>query len=142
MEMQPADPGARRRALVLVIVGIAVGALLIWAFDRGTPALQRWLTEDRQATRARIQVSLVVFALFVVVPPVAFGVYMWSIGNRVRRHGRFPPPGLTMIAATPVLTGDAAQRRAAILQMLGAFIAAAWLALAVVLWRLAVTLAR
>ena len=137
MDLQPADPRAQRRALILLIAGLVVGVLLIWGLERYTPALRRWITEDPAAAPARLRTAIAIFALVVVVPPIAFGGYFWWIGVRIRRSGRYPPPGLAMIADTGVLTGDAAIRRAAILQAFGAIIAAVALGAAVVLWRMA-----
>lgn len=118
-EIQPADPGTRRRAL------LAAGAIAIagWA---AYFALQDWLARLPRSDPARMRESLecaLVWGSWAAMLPVAvLAAWLWVYGARVRRAGRFPPPGAKVLRDTPVLLGDAARLRGMVLKVLAAFL--------------------
>lgn len=141
VEVQPADPRARRLALLLVVLGFGVGALLLWGLNAGSPAVARWLKEDPTAIVTRARMLLVALAFVLAGPPVAAGVYLWRFGTRVVRASRFPPPGARLVQDMLVLTGDAARNRGRIAQGAGLALVLAGSAMALLLWRLAASIA-
>jgi hypothetical protein len=140
-EVQPADPGARRLALVLVVLGFVVGALLLWALNAGGPAIARWLREDPAAMVMRARMLLLAVAIVMAGPPIAAGAYLWSFGTRVVRSNRFPPPGARLVQDMLVLNGDVARSRGRIAQGAGLVLVLAGSTMAVLLWRLAGSIA-
>lgn len=136
-EVQPADPRARRVALLVLAAGFVAGVALLWALEAGRPAVARWLREDPARTAARARLLLAGLALATSGPALAAGVYLWRLGSRIVTAERFPPPGLRMVQDTMVLTGDAARTRGRIFQALGLVLFVAGSALALLLWRLA-----
>jgi hypothetical protein len=74
-------------------------------------------------------------AAFVFMLPLAgAALHLWSLGARVVRAARFPPPGLAVVRDTPVLTGEKAVVRGRLLRglalVIGGSVAAVPLALA------------
>jgi hypothetical protein len=113
-EFQPADPDARRRALVAVVV-IAVAAMC------GYFVLEDWLAgvKQRPPAQAREALSnaLEWGSWSVALPLMVLGAQLWRWGRRVRESQRFPPPGAKLARVTPVRTGAAARTRARALQI-------------------------
>jgi hypothetical protein len=110
-EVRTADPALRRQAVLLVVLGTVIGALLILAFERYRTPLRDWLLSEpgEQVRRVRLVVSLT--AVLLSAPLVTFAAYLWSFGAKVVRAGVFPPPGYRVIRDTPVIAGPAAVLR-------------------------------
>ena len=133
-QIQPADPVARRRAVVLLVaVGIA-GALLIGAAGHYRDGLRDWILADPQAAVGRIRMLLQVTIVLTVAPLIAFGVYALRLGRRVHRDDRFPPVGQRVVRATRIVGGAAAQAYATRLERIGAVSIGVGALLAIVLW--------
>ncbi len=124
--MEARIDSARRRAVWTVVVGTAIGAVLI--------ALARHVAPSPSAAQAPFIVAAV--GVLAVVPVLIFAVYLWRLGDRARLSGQFPPPGTATLATAPPLVGLAARRRAGLAQAFAVFLGACAVALAVVLWRL------
>ncbi len=137
VEVQSADAGARRTALVVMALAFVGGGLLLWALDAGRPAVARWLKEDPAQTAARARLLLVGLAVVTSGPALAAGAYLWRLGGRILTAERFPPPGLRMVQEAIVLTGPAARTRGRIFQAFGAALFVAGCAIALLLWQLA-----
>ncbi|MGH8251106.1 MAG: hypothetical protein ACREVI_10505 [Steroidobacteraceae bacterium] len=114
-EIQRADPVLRRRALIAAVAIAAVG----WA---AFFVLQAWLVDIRDAdladAREKLEQGLVWGSWAVALPVAMLAVYLWQLGARVLRAGRYPLPGASVIRDTPVLAGREARRRGIVLQAL------------------------
>jgi hypothetical protein len=112
--IQRADPGARRRALLLAV---AIGAAGWAAFF----VLQEWLadlqTKDPAIAREALEDAMIWGTWAATLPVLVFATWLWLLGARVRRAERYPPPGAKVIRDTPVLTGREARSRGALLQV-------------------------
>jgi hypothetical protein len=115
----------QRRAVWIVVIGAALGAVLI-AVARG--ALPRISPDQAPLVLAAV-------AVLAVVPLVGMAVYLWRLGARALLTAQFPPPGTTAVKPTPSLVGVAARRRARLAQAFSVLLGASAVALAVVLWR-------
>ena len=109
-EVRRADPSARRQAVLLIIFGALVGALLIVAFERYRTPLRDWLLSEPGELGYRVRLVFFLFAVL-LAPLVAFAVYFWSLGVKVLHTQQFPPPGARVIRDTPVIGGQAAVLR-------------------------------
>ena len=118
-DIQRADPEARRRALIALVFAIAVGGLLIAAFEHFRGPLGDWLRSDPTQTAQRARWIVFASAVLLVVPAIGVAVYLWRLGAKVLRSRRFPPPGARVVRDTPVVEGDAAATRGQALQILG-----------------------
>jgi hypothetical protein len=97
---------------IFLSIAAAVGGMIVAGLDWGLPALRDWIaTGPAQASDGHLTILLLMLAAFADLPLVIAGVYFWRIGQRAIDTGRFPPPGVTLLRPTPVLTGDAAVRR-------------------------------
>lgn len=56
--------------------------------------------------------------IFVSLSTLPISLYLYTIGKKIRQAERFPPPGMTVIRDTPVITGTPAGKRGLILMML------------------------
>src|SRR5262245_9211117 len=110
-EIRKADPGARRRALLLLAVGTLVGALLIAGWERYRLPFRDWLVSEPEKTAHRARLVFVLLAIALSAPPAAFAARLWRLGAAVRRARQFPPPGYRVIRDTPVVEGPAARAR-------------------------------
>ena len=115
-EIQHADPVARRRVLIAVLVIVVLGSI-------GWAALQAWLDGLRSLPAAEAQRSLAT-ALQLLVAHLGLGVaglaiYILFLASRTRRALRYPPPGSSVVRDTPVVVGDRARVRATLLRIVG-----------------------
>jgi hypothetical protein len=136
MELQKADPGARRAAAFLVAIAAVVGAGTILLTRSYFPDVGEWIAEDPAAIVPRVRTVAVVLSAALAVPTLAVTVYLWLTGARIVRAEQFPPPGAAVTRDTVVLRGAAARRRGRTLQVLGGILALAAAGLVTVLWRL------
>lgn len=136
-ERQPADPRARRTALLVLVGGAMVGATLIALAPAAKPALEAWLLENPGPRLTGLAVGVTVAT---VLPVVGLSVYLWGVAHRTTDAGRYPPPGLRLTHETVIVTGRAAHLRARAIRVLAASLTVAALLLAWSLWRLVATL--
>lgn len=133
-EVRRADPAARRRAVLLVIVCALVGTVLIVGFEHYRTPLRDWLESESRDHR----VTLVFFlAAALSAPLLAFAAYLWSLGSKVLWAREFPPPGSRVIRDTPVIAGKAAVLRGRALRALALGLGLASGILCLLLWQLA-----
>jgi hypothetical protein len=132
-EIQRADPAARRASVLIIACGAVVGVVLIGLAGALRPEFERWLAED---PRPRLEWVMAALSLMASGPLLGLAWYLWRLGHRIRRAGAFPPPGFKVVRDTPVETGQAARRRAVVIQTLAVVLAAGALLMAAALWRL------
>lgn len=139
--MTATDPAARRRAVIVLIVCAAVGALLIIGFGRYREAMLEWVVADPADARRRVSLVFLVSAGLFAAPLLVFAGYLWSFGVKVIRAESFPPPGHRVVRDTPSLAGAEAVQRGRGFKALAMVLAAAAIILWLLLWRLAVMFA-
>ena len=136
-EIRRADPVARRRLVLIVACEVVLGALLILALE-----YSRTIVRDPAELARRLWLVFSLLAVLLVASPIAFAVYLWSVGTRILRAGEFPPPGVRVIRDTPILSGAAAVARGRGFKALAAALAVAAAILGIFLWRVASWLGR
>jgi hypothetical protein len=117
-EIQKADPDARRQAILVIVLGAALGGLLISGFENFREAFGEWLASEpaETARRAKLAITLSVFVLS--APAIVAAIYFWLLGSKVLRGQQFPPPGFRVIRDTPIVRGPAAVTRGHVIQVL------------------------
>jgi hypothetical protein len=136
-EVQKADPRAQRLAIVALICGPVVGALLIIVAPGLRPGFEAWVREDPET---RLQLLLAGLGFVAIAPLFGLAAYLRDVSRRIARSGRFPPPGLRLIKDTPVVTGSAAAHRARLIRAAAGFFVSGGLVLGFLFWRLATIL--
>ena len=81
MDIQRADAGTRRRAIWIVVLGIAAGVVLLLWFEQSLPALIAWATENPDQGAARAKLLLALIGTVIVVPLAGFAAYLWFLGE-------------------------------------------------------------
>ena len=133
--IQPADPQARRRAVIVVLTTAVLGALLIYLFNRALPQLSHWLAANLEAILARPAMVIAVALLF-MTPIFAASGYLFVLANRIINSERLPPPGQAVVRDTPVLEGAPAVRRGRALQIIAGMLSVGALVMAMWCWQL------
>ena len=137
MDVRKADAAFRRLAIVMVVAGTCVGALLISLFDRYRGALADWVRADTGRTAQRIELLFAALAVLLLAPLVVMAAYLSSLGRRAAMAQEFPPPGARVIHDTPIVIGDRAVSRGRWLQGIAVFLSAASVLIGLLFWRLA-----
>jgi hypothetical protein len=135
-EVQAADPRARRQAAWFLALGTVVVVVCGLAFVHYRPELEAWILADPAQMGRRLRIALAGLALQTSGPLAACAVYLWALGRRVARAGRFPPPGMSVLRNTPVLVGPGARLRATLLEGLAVVLVVVAVLLALLLWSL------
>ena len=141
-EMQRADPAARRRAMLCLVVGAIVGALLIVGFERYRLPLRDWILSEPEQLAHRLRCLWLLCAVLLSAPLLSFAAYLWSLGRRVVRACQYPPPGQRVIRDTPILHGQPAVSRGRGCKLLAVCLGGACVLLWFLLWRLALVLGK
>lgn len=89
---------------------------------------------------AALRAALIILGIAVILPLVAFALYMYQFGSKAVRERRYPPTGVRMIRNVDILQGDAAVRRGRIFQWLAATLLVAGVGFTISFWRLLLTL--
>lgn len=140
IEFRRADPAFRRRIIIVLLIGMFVGALLIVGFEQYRTQLREWILSEPGAVAQRANLILLVLAAFLLAPLLGLAVYLWSLGEKVLRTREFPPPGFRVIRDTPVITGESAVSRGRLLEALALACVVVSVSLGLLLWRLASSL--
>ncbi len=109
--IQPADPGERRRVLVLLAGATLLGAAFFSRFDD----IAQWVIDD--PAHAVMRTNLLIATLLIPASVMIFASRrLWRVGDETLRAQRYPPPGQKVIRDTAILEGPAARRRGRQLQ--------------------------
>lgn len=139
-EIQPADPAARRRALLILIVLAALGLALIALLPTLLAAVERWVLHDPAQQASRLRFALIALWLLIALPGFGFTTALWRLARRSASAERFPPQQHGTVRPVRIRRGADAYRAALGLRLLALLLAAALLALLPILLRLAALL--
>lgn len=137
MDIQKADPQARRRAMLAVIIAIPTAMVARYFLQTHQSSLIDWIRRDPKTTVARVRLVFAFIAVSLSGPVLIFSGYLWQFGRRTKETLRFPPAGTAVLHDTPILSGGRARRRGQALQLIAGFLTLAAMAMAFFLWRLA-----
>lgn len=139
-ELRPADPVARRRALIAFGLVTALALLLALALPALQARLEHWVFAGAVPPAQRLQTLLRVIGVVTGLLLLAPAAYAYLVAARIDAAEAFPPPGMKLVRETRVVRGGAARTRARVLRALAIALAVFGCVAAVVLWRLAGTL--
>ena len=131
-----ADPRARRKAIIYLLIATVIGAGVILYFSE----LLASAADDPELAFERL--TFIVKSLYVfVLPALWFASRMWRVARMTRDAGTWPPPDLRVIRDTRILNGKEASRRALAGQIVALLIVATTVLLPTVLLTLVQTVA-
>ena len=131
--IQKADPAARRKAMIMVLVAFVFGVSVIAAFDHFQVDIESWAVNNLDFLLEHTYLIFMVF-LVLVLPVLGAGVYFLVFANRIARAQRFPPPGCAVSRDTVVLEGARAVWRARVIQLTSILLLCAAASTPVVMW--------
>ena len=131
------DPAARRRAVLIVVVGLVLGGAIIALTDSYRRELTGWAQDDPMRA---LNLMLPVMAVTIVVPVLLAAWYFWRLGARTVREQRFPPSHVSWAGAAQSIHGAAARRRGRLLQGCAAALVVIIVVFSAVLTRLVLNL--
>ncbi len=134
MDIQRADPRARRRGIWIVVFGAAVGAILLLWFEHSLPGIRAWATERSDLTAKRARLLLVVIGASLIGPLLAFSVYLWFLGRRIAIAQRYPLPSMKLIQDMKIVCGPAAEKRGRLMKAMALLLASSAIGLLSILW--------
>ncbi len=123
-EIVPADRRLRRLAVAAVVLLSIGGVAGILSLRSSMDQIDKLKEDDLPAAAHRLQSVVAVVAWVGGLSFVGCALWLFQLGWRTNRAGRYPPPGMKVIKDTPVRTGSAA-RAIANLALVGALLAAA-----------------
>ncbi len=99
-EIIPADRTYRKTLFIVYLVLVLVGGtLIVWVL----PWAQDYL-EGLEAQKALGIIKVALAGLFLSIAPL--GAYLFTVGRKMMRYERFPPPGMRVITDTKVVEGE------------------------------------
>jgi hypothetical protein len=133
----PADPKARRQALILFGVLAVAGTVAVWWMSSYLETLTTLAQTDREASLHLFRTRIVPALAIVVLVAVVSGAMLARQGVAIVRTGQFPPPDSAVIQETRPHAGGPARVIGSLLVVTGALMAIVpLLLLAFVLWSL------
>jgi hypothetical protein len=133
----PADPKARRQALILFGILAVAGTVAVWWMSSYLDTLTTLAQTDREASLHLFRTRIVPALGIVVLVAVLSGAMLARQGVVIVRTGQFPPPDTVVIRETRPHFGGPARMIGTLLVVTGALMAIVpLLLLAFVLWSL------
>ncbi len=119
--MARADPQARRLAAVVAVVMLAVGGVLLWLLEARLRDIRK-LVEENPAAAAEQALQIAAWVAWAGgAGLVGLGVWLWRLGRRINRTGRYPPPGMKLVRNTRIRTGRQARNLAGLAELFAFF---------------------
>lgn len=136
-DLLPADPRARRLALLVLLAAGVIGTLVIWWLSSYVEQLTELAQTDREASIHLFRTRVLPVLGIVTLGAVLCGAFMMWQGALIARAGQFPPPGTVLVRPTRRQHGPAARAIGCVFVLLGFLMAAGPLAgLGLVMWLL------
>ena len=135
-EIQRADPNARKRARKILVVGTAVGLLMLLGLEELRSRVMALARVDPVAAVEQFRLLLLAASVLLVGGLLAIAAYLWQYASRTLAAIRYPPPGVPVVRDTVVLTGDAAERRGRALRIIAVVVLVVGAAISLWIWRL------
>jgi hypothetical protein len=136
-DLLPADPKARRLALILWTIGAVVGTVAVWWLSSYLDQLTELAHTDRRASLELFRTRVLPALLVVVLVAAVSGALLMRQGLRIVRTEQFPAVDARLMRPTQQKTGASARAIGAVIAATGFLLAAVPLALlSLLLWTL------
>lgn len=133
VDIQKADPQARRKAIMNLIIGALVGTGLFFLLEYLVGNVNFWIQSNAVYLVEHHYIAFL--AMLLLVSPILWlTIYLIRFTRQIIRTERFPPPGTPVIRDVRVLEGKLAVRRGRLLQVLCWLILIPAAAIPVMVW--------
>ena len=109
----PGDPRLRQWTLLLAAAMLLTGLAALWLLRTALADLEQLAQRDLPAAVNRTLRLVMGIAVLGSAGMVGCAAWLWFLARKIRRSGRFPPPGMKVIKDTPLRQGPQAQSMAA-----------------------------
>ena len=133
VQIQKADPVARRKAIIGIALGLLVGGLLFLMLEWLLGNMNQWIASHAEFLVEHHYVAFLVM-LVPVAPVIALSGYLIIYAGRIVKSGRFPPPGTAVIRDVRVIEGRSAIIRGRVAQWLCWIILLSASAIPLIIW--------
>lgn len=117
VQIQKADPEARRKAIRGILIGALVGAVLFFLLQGMVGNINQWIESHAELLVEHHYLAFLLM-LIPVAPIIALSGYLIVYANRIVRTQRFPPPDTPVIRDVRVIEGRPAVIRGRVAQAL------------------------
>lgn len=108
-QIAPADPGARRSAIVVWIVVATLGTIAVWRLSRYVESLTELGRSDPAAASALFKSRVLPGLWLVAAVSIVAGTVLARHGLQVIRTGEFPAPATRVVRDAPRQSGGTAR---------------------------------
>ena len=105
----PADPKARRQALIVFAVLAVAGTVAVWWMSSYLDTLTTLAQTDREASLRLFRTRIVPALAIIVLVAVLSGALLARQGVLIMRTGQFPPPDAALIRESRHQSGGPAR---------------------------------
>ena len=121
VQVQKADPIARKKAMVILLIGTIIGMLVIGTFTYYEMAIHAWLGRNIEWV-VNNSWTVFLFGLVLAIPLLVLSGFLFIYGQKVVKTERIPPPTYAVTRDTKIHTGRQAVLRGRIIQFLSLFL--------------------
>ncbi len=133
VDIQKANPQARRKAILNLIIGALAGTGLFYLLEYLVGNVNLWIQSHAIYLVEHHYIAFL--AMLLLVSPILWlTIYLIRFTRQIIRAERFPPPDTPVIRDVRVLEGKAAIRRGRLLQVLCWLILIPTAALPLLVW--------
>lgn len=133
VQIQKADPKARRTAIMSLIGGAVVGVGLFFLLEYSVGNVNRWIESNVVFLVEHHYLSFLIM-LLLVSPVLWLSIYLIRFAGKIVKVERFPPPDMLVIRDVRVLEGKPVVLRGRLLQVLCWIILLAAAAIPLLVW--------
>ena len=134
-QIQIADPTARKRAMLILLVVFIIGAVVINSYTRYETEIFHWFEENMEWLGDN-PVIVFLSGLVLVAPLLMLSGYLFIYGRRAAETGRMPPPNYAVTRDTTIKTGKQAVIHGRLVQLLSLFLLLVSAAIPILFWYL------
>ena len=136
-DLLPADPKARRRALIIWAAAALLGTVAVFWLTTYLDSLTELARTDREASLQLFRTRVLPALIVVVLVAVASGALLARYGLHIMRTEQFPPEAAGLVRPTRRRSGRAARAIGLLIAVTGFLLAAVPLGtVAIVIWML------
>ncbi|MDH3379813.1 MAG: hypothetical protein OEQ39_23055 [Gammaproteobacteria bacterium] len=134
-EIQRADPQARRKTIILILMMMVVFVpILYWANSR-IDSVEEWVAQPGETIK-RAKLILSVLIAFGAILLLVISIFTFGFASAILRSDRYPPPKIKVVKDIRIRRGVAARKIGRLMQALGIASLLLLMALILVGWRL------